>query len=399
MGKIISNKFSALFVLALLYLSFVTIGFPQQALGVAWDSMRHEFSKPLESGGILLSIIAFCSAIGSFLIGHLLKKINFVIILIFSMGLMILGLIGYSLYFITFNWYMLALLTIPLGLGAGAINAAVNDYVSKNYSPRHMNWLHGFWGIGATLGPAILTFTITTQNSWRLGYFYLGFLQIILIAVIVLSFKMWSTEKKFKFHTVRWVEVKNIFHKKPMKLLSKAPIISILTFFIYASIETSIGMWSFSVLTKSRAIRPEVAGSIVVLYWGSITAGRFAIGLISNKLGNRTIIKLGMLGALVGLCLLNIHNYYVTLFAMGLTGLCLAGLMPSMVHESHFRFHKNIISIMMGYQVGASLLGGAVLTPIIGFIITRTSLDLLFPIIAVMALIMFILNKILNKLT
>lgn len=380
-------------ILILLYVAFVTVGFPAQILGVAWDSMMVDFQKPFTSGGLLLSLIAILSSAGSFAVGYFIKKIHISKIVMFSSILMALGMFGYT---ITTSWIFLLAFTIPMGFGSGVMNAGVNSYVAEHYSSRYMNWLHGFWGLGSTIAPAIMTFTIHSYQSWRLGYIYIAIIQATIIAIYILTLRIWK-EKKKKARIAKVINKKNT-DNKPNNILSFAPICGILIFFLYAAVETNIGMWSFPLLTKKLGVSDAFAGTMVVIYWGSLTAGRFAMGVISNKVGNRKIINYGMIGAFIGLLLMISDNPYIMVPCMILTGLSLSGLVPAMMHETQFRYHSAISPLMTSFQIGSTTLGVAVSSPLMGNIVDN-NMTLLFPILAIIMAIILILNRILNKLT
>ena len=376
-------------ILIVLYLGFISIGLPDQILGIAWPTMRMDFSKSLDAAGILISITCILAATFSFLSGYLIKKYSTAFILSASCLLTATGLLGYG---ISSSWMLLVLFSIPLGAGAGVIDTVLNDYVAKNYTSCHMNWLHGFWGVGATIGPAIMTYAIVSQDSWRVGYFIITGLQIFLFLIFVLTAKMWQTTKVTNDTTV----------EKPteivsFKLLSLIPTLSVLMFFLYTTVEFSIGVWFYSVLVEERGISATKAGSWIVTYWAFLTIGRFVIGAFSTKIGNRKVITYGLFGAFLSMCLLLTSYEVLNLLGLACLGFCLAGLYPSMMHETPCRVGQASAGALTGCQTGMSLLGIALLTPIIGIIIDKTSLTYLIPILLLLTGVMILMNKVLNK--
>lgn len=383
----LSSRFQKIVILIILYLGFISLGLPDQALGVAWPSMRGFFGLPLDAAGVLLFFAAILSAVSSFCSGYFLKRYSIITVLVVSCFLTIIGLGGYGL---APNWLFLILATIPFGVGAGAIDAGLNDYVAKNYSSRQMNWLHGCWGIGASLGPAIMTYALVSKDSWRYGYLLIVTVQITLLLFFITTAGFWKKVKP-------GVSV-NILKPSP-KLLSLTPILSMLMFFIYTCVEASISIWFYSVMVEQRGISVAMAGTWLVMYWSFLTIGRFSIGFFSNRLGNRRIITYGLGGALFFIGLLMWSNNLVTMLSLCGLGFCLAGIYPSMMHETPQRFGHKLAATMTGYQAGMAALGVALLAPLVGIIISNTNLQFLLPILLLLVTIMLLINKMLNART
>lgn len=360
-------------LLIISYLSFISLGLPDQILGVAWVDMRSYFSKPLDYGGVLLFITTIFTITSSFLSSWFIEKFNISKILILSCFLTAIAIMGYGL---SFQWWNLIIFSIILGLGAGTIDATLNDWAAKNYSPKHMNFLHGFWGVGATLGAFIMTNTIKYASSWRFGYIIVALIQFILFIIFITSRKLWKiTNTSYKTK----LEEKNT-NNKNKKILSFEAISSMVFFSIYVCLESSIGLWFYSVMVESYNIKKEIAGILIVLYWGSLTLGRFLTGLMTKEFSSSKLITNGIIFAILGICFLFSKNLYLITIGLILTGLSLSGLYPNMMHETPKRFNKETATILTGYQVGFANIGLAILTPMVGVILEKTSLSL-FPII------------------
>ena len=360
-------------LLIISYLSFISLGLPDQILGVAWVDMRSYFSKPLDYGGVLLFITTIFTITSSFLSSWFITKFNISKILILSCFLTAIAIMGYGL---SFQWWNLIIFSIILGLGAGTIDATLNDWAAKNYSPKHMNFLHGFWGVGATLGAFIMTNTIKYASSWRFGYIIVALIQFILFIIFITSRKLWKiTNTSYKTK----LEEKNT-NNKNKKILSFEAISSMVFFSIYVCLESSIGLWFYSVMVESYNIKKEIAGILIVLYWGSLTLGRFLTGLMTKEFSSSKLITNGIIFAILGICFLFSKNLYLITIGLILTGLSLSGLYPNMMHETPKRFNKETATILTGYQVGFANIGLAILTPMVGVILEKTSLSL-FPII------------------
>ena len=360
-------------LLIISYLSFISLGLPDQILGVAWVDMRSYFSKPLDYGGVLLFITTIFTITSSFLSSWFIKKFNISKILILSCFLTAIAIMGYGL---SFQWWNLIIFSIILGLGAGTIDATLNDWAAKNYSPKHMNFLHGFWGVGATLGAFIMTNTIKYASSWRFGYIIVALIQFILFIIFITSRKLWKiTNTSYKTK----LEEKNT-NNKNKKILSFEAISSMVFFSIYVCLESSIGLWFYSVMVESYNIKKEIAGILIVLYWGSLTLGRFLTGLMTKEFSSSKLITNGIIFAILGICFLFSKNLYLITIGLILTGLSLSGLYPNMMHETPKRFNKETATILTGYQVGFANIGLAILTPMVGVILEKATLSL-FPII------------------
>ena len=360
-------------LLIISYLSFISLGLPDQILGVAWVDMRSFFSKPLDYGGVLLFITTIFTITSSFLSSWFIKKFNISKILITSCLLTAMAIMGYGL---SFKWWNLILFSVILGLGAGTIDATLNDWAAKNYSPKHMNFLHGFWGVGATLGAFIMTSAIKYTSNWRFGYILVSLIQFVLCIIFFTSKKLWNiTKTSNNLH----LEEKNA-SKKDINILSPEAIGSMVFFLIYVCLESSIGLWFCSVMVESYHIKKEIAGILIVLYWGSLTLGRFLTGLMTKKFSSSKLITNGILFAILGIFFLFSKNIYLITFGLILTGLSLSGLYPNMMHETPKRFNDETATVLTGYQVGFANIGLAILTPMVGFMLEKTSLAL-FPII------------------
>lgn len=378
-----------LLVLIILYFGFISLGLPDQALGIAWPDMRRFFNQPLDAAGIIIFMTAVLGAVSGFFSGWFIRRFSILFILIISTVLTVMGLAGYAF---SLSWTLLILATIPQGLGAGAIDAALNDYVAKNYTSRHMNWLHACWGVGASMGPAIMTFAVS-HGSWRFGYVVLAIIQTTLIALFIASRRLWKSTPDASA-PVKVTEAKAID-----KLLSPAPVLSMCFFALYTASEFSVGLWFYSVMVELYHIKAATAGVLIVFYWGSLMAGRFLVGLISNYLGNRKVILLGLVTALSGTMFLFAENYFLILIGLVTIGLGFAGLYPSMMHETPRRFNTKLASALTGFQVAFGSLGVAVLAPLIGFILTRTSLMMFVPLLICTIISMIVISILLNRRT
>lgn len=382
--------FKEVFFLTVIYLTFIALGLPDTGFGVAWSDMRADFGVPLEAAGAVSMIVTACGALSGFSSGYLLNRFGTGKVTAFSCLATAIAILGYS---ISGSYWHLLILAIPLGFGAGAVDSGLNAYAAENLSAKHMNWLHCSWGIGATLSPLIITFGITTFSSWRYGYGIIGGLVLLLSIVILLNLSMWKSKSKPK------EQVEEIVIEKPW-IKGLAPVLSVSCYALYAIMESGLGLWLSSLLIESRGLDISLSGTIVGTYFGSIMVGRFLMGFIANKLGNRKLINLGITIAIIGASLFLIKGQPI-LYVPGvmLMGLGFAPLYPSMMHETSNRYGSNQAKKVIGNQVAFAYVSALVFVPLLGVIGTHTHLEVI-PVIIIssIALLALVIRK-LNKLT
>lgn len=382
------NK-KAFILLAVIYLAFISLGLPDGVLGVAWPSIRSELGLPLESMGLLTTSLLVMSALSSFFSSRVLKRWGTGSVTFFS-GLMTgLALLGYSLA-PGFPWLLLC--TIPLGFGQGAVDSGLNLYVAEHYSARHMNWLHCFWGIGASAGPTIMTLALVAFH-WRIGYRIVSCIQLLLAAILLWSLcvKLWSVDFSAPGTSVHLRHSSAGLNAFPDQALA------VLLFFLYSGIEFSIGLWLGSVLLESRGAPVPVAGLSVSAYYASIMAGRFLSGLFVNRMGNSRMIRLGLSLAVFGaVSVWLLPGSAAILTGTILMGLGLAPVYPCLMHETPDRFAPEVSEKLIGYQVGAACLGGSVIASGTGLLMSL-SLELLFPVVILLLLAALLGNETLTR--
>lgn len=388
------SNFKYLLLLAILYLGFISLGLPDQILGIAWVEMRQTFSKPLESAGILVAIITVFTIISSFLSGFFIKRFSTNSILIFCTFLTSFAIFGFTF---SPSWWILLAFCIPYGLGAGTVDSALNNYAAKNLNARHMNWLHGSWGIGATLGPAVMTFALSHTQNWRVGYASIGAMLFILFVLFAITRTTWGNcQKAVEEENTENLD-KNYEKGEWRDILKQGPILSMLFFFLYAGLEVGIGLWACSTMVDSRGFDAGLAGSLIVIYWSSLTVGRFLIGFITSKFSTRKIVSASLICSFLGLSLFLFHNFLLNAIGLIIYGLSISSLFPCMMTLTTERFGLKTADILCGYQVGFAYTGVAILPPLIGVIISKTSLELLTPIVLGLILIMIFFDFALNK--
>lgn len=371
-----------LVLLVIIYIGFISLGLPDTVLGVAWDSMRRELGTPVYYAGFLTTLLTICSAVSAFFSGEILRRTGT------GRLLMICGFVtGCSLLGYAFSpaFWCLLLFAIPLGFGQGAVDTGMNYYVARHYTSRDMSWLHCCWGLGASCGPGLVTLILASGGSWRWGYVTVGAIQLGLALLFSLTLGLWSDleggdEKKTAFAegTVRFCLR---FWFCPLMML------------LYCGIEFSMGLWVYQFLAGCRGFSAEAAGYAVAGYWGMLTAGRFLIGCVANRLGNRRQIRLSMVLSFTGALLLTVPGpAALILCAVGLIGFAFASFYPAMMHAAPERFDDVTAATVIGYQGGAAMLGAAVIPAAFGYLAARTTFALLPWFVAAVTVVIFLLQ-------
>lgn len=381
----LSNTTRNRILLSIIYLSFISLGLPDGSLGISWPLMRLDFNQPIEAAGLIILITLPLSALSSIYSHKLSNKLGIGKVTFLSALLTASSLLGIGF---SQNYTMLVFFSIGLGLGQGAVDSLLNSYVAKHYSSRHMTWLHGFWGVGATLGPTIMTTVLKFEYTWSLAYFSLSTLQYIIAFILFLSLGFWLNDTN------------NTSQSKNRVQFDYRMLYGIALFFLYVGIELSVGLWTNSYLVEEIGLLPSVSGYIVASYYASIMSGRFLSGFISNRLGNRNMIRLGLILSGIGsLLLILFRDLNLIRLSLILIGLGFAPLYPSMMHETPKRFISEQANMLISYQVGIAYIGGTIISTGLGYLFKPFGLSILYPIIMCFILVMVIISEIYNRVT
>jgi len=356
-------------LLIIIYIAFISLGLPDSMLGAAWPLMQREMSLPLEGAGLVSTIVSAGTIVSSLLSGKLIKKLGTGLLTMLSVLMTALALLGFSA---TQNYFWLCLMAIPLGLGAGAVDAALNDFVARNFSSRHMSWLHAFWGVGATTGPLLLAYVVSQSGRWQGGYRTVSIIQFVLVAILALSLPLWRKQDK--------ANGEDVAHSKTNGSIWKIPgmIPNLISFFGYCGMELTAGLWFASFLVAERGLTAETASAWASSYYFGIMLGRMINGFLTMKFSSKTLIRSGQTLILVGLILLFIPQATFSLIGLLLVGMGCAPIYPSMLHETPARFGEENSSRLMGIQMASAYLGLTVMPPLVGLIASKTSLGI-FP--------------------
>lgn len=361
--------------LALLaFVAFIGLGLPDGLLGVGWPSIRASFSISLDSIGVLLAASVAGYMVSSFFSGVLLARIGVGRVLAVSCLLTGLALIGYTL---VPQWWMMVVLGLFAGLGAGAIDAGLNTYVAAHFGEGLMQWLHASWGVGITIGPILMTLGLATLNTWRFGYQAVGVFQVVLAAAFVATLAMWSQNDTSPGHTE---EKRLTDYRTPMHLTLRQPHVwlSVMLFFLYVGAEASLGIWTYTLLTESRGVDLTLAGFFAGSYWLTFTIGRMIAGLIASRLGVNKLVLYGLVGALLGVGLLIWNpSEIANVVAVGVIGVSIAPIFPAMMSGTRTRVGDAHAANTIGMQMTATGLGTAVIPSLMGVLARQVSLEII----------------------
>ncbi len=372
-----------LYLLIILYLGFVSLGLPDTVLGVAWPAMRLDFQASLAWAGALISLTTVISVFSSLAAGRLMTRFSAGPILCVCAFMTAGAMLGYAR---APGLMTVVLLTGLFGLGQGAVDTAVNAYMSRHYSARQMNWVHGFWGLGATGGPLIFTAAFSLGQSWRTGYLAIFYLQISLALIFLLTLGLW---KKPAREPGPAPESAN--HQPGLRAEGspKRAGAGVAFYFLYPGLEVVTGLWGASYLIEVKGVGPPLASAALTLYWGSLTLGRFAVGLAAGRFGNPAIIRGALTLVALALIMATLASGPGGLIgALGLLGLGLAPLYPTMMHETPKRTGLEGLDKFISYQVGAALAGAAILPGLAGIVVRQAGLELLPKILMLMAVLL-----------
>lgn len=362
-------------LLAIIYLAFISLGLPDALLGSAWPIMYQEFSVPVSYMGIISMIIASGTVISSLMSDRLTKKLGTGKVTAISVLLTAVALFGFS---ISSSMWMLCLWAIPYGLGAGSVDASLNNYVALHYESRHMSWLHCMWGIGASLGPSIMGFALSHGQTWNMGYRYIAILQIGLTSILFISLPLWKKNNPAVSTDAEPASSDNhVLTLREIIRLSGAKEIMI-AFFCYSAIEQTTGQWGSSYLVLHKGLSEETAATFAGLFYIGITIGRALSGFITMKLNDTQMIRLGEVIILLGCIALVLPlGSVVSLGGFILIGLGCAPIYPSIIHSTPANFGADKSQAVIGVQMAAAYVGTTVMPPLFGIIANNISIALL----------------------
>ncbi len=367
----------ATLLLIIIYISFIGLGLPDALLGAGWPVIQSELNVPFEFAGLIQMLISGGTIVSSVFAGYVLRRFGTGKVTAFSVASTALALFGFA-FSPSFPWFLAV--AIPLGLGAGAVDAGLNAYVASHYESRHMSWLHSFWGVGALSGPLVLSSMLSRGISWRSGYLGIAMFQTVLFGILLMAFPLWTVIHRRKG---LGTEDAHTIHSSPVlysTFKTKGVPFALLTFLAYCGIESTMGLWGGSYLFRSKGLDAIAAASWVSLFYTSITIGRFLTGFMTYHISNNNLIRSGALIILCGAVLMLVPlPLTFTLAGFLMIGFGCAPIFPCMLHATPERFGSILAKDIIGLQMAAAYVGSSLLPPIFGFFAGAVSFKL-FPI-------------------
>jgi len=367
-------------LLAIIYMAFISLGLPDGLLGAAWPFMYVQFDVPVSYSGIIFMIISGGTIVSSLLSDQMTRKFGTGKVTAMSVLLTAMALFGFSF---SHSFWMLCLWAIPYGLGAGGVDASINNYAAIHYESRHMSWLHCMWGVGATIGPYIMSGVLSRGKIWNMGYWYVGILQVVLTGILLLSLPLWK-ERKITQNEVTMEEDKPLKMKDIFKIPGAKE--TFIMFFCYCAVEQTAGLWASSYLVLGRGVDAQTAAAFASLFYIGITVGRAISGFITLKLNDEKMIwmGLGIIGLGIIMILLPIGNL-AALIGLIVIGLGCAPVYPCVVHSTPARFGEERSQAIIGVQMAFAYIGTCFMPPLFGVIAEYISMSL-FPVYMMMIL-------------
>lgn len=386
-------------LLVIIYIAFISLGLPDAMLGSAWPSMYKEMGVPVSYAGVISMIIALGTIVSSLQSDRLTRKMGAGMVTALSVAMTAAALFGFS---ISGSFLSLCLWAVPYGLGAGSVDAALNNYVALHYTSRDMSWLHCMWGVGTIVGPNVMGYALTNGMTWNRGYFYIALLQIVLSALLFLSLPIWKKMDKTRVKAVRSEEegrtekplsLKEIFAIPGAKEIMTA-------FFCYCAVEQTSMLWGSSYMVLHNGISAEKAASFASLFCIGITAGRFVSGFLTMRFSDRQMIRAGQSLIIAGIVILMLPlGDMAAVAGLVMIGLGCAPVYPCIIHSTPACFGPERSQALIGVQMASAYVGTCLMPPLFGLIANHISASLLPVYLLVFAVLMAVMYTMVIKKT
>jgi len=378
-------------LLVIIYLSFISLGLPDALLGAAWPIMSQEFTVPVSYAGGISLIVAMGTVVSSLQSDRLTKWLGSGKVTAISVAMTAVAILGFS---VSREYWQLCLWAIPYGLGAGSVDASLNNYVALHYASRHMSWLHCMWGLGASIGPYIMGIALTAGMGWNNGYRIIFLIQTVLTAVLFLSLPLWknrSTDAGEQGEQAKPLSMKQILSIPGAKEIMVA-------FFCYCGLEQTCILWGSSYFVLYNGLDEETAAGLAALFMLGLTAGRFLNGFLTMKINDTNLIRMGQgLIALGVVIMLLPIGKFAAMAGLTLMGLGCAPIYPCIIHSTPAHFGEQNSQALIGVQMASAYVGICCMPPLFGILANQIGVFLLpwyaGGILAVMVLMCERLNR------
>lgn len=382
-------------LLAIIYLAFISLGLPDALLGAAWPSMYPQFDVPVSYAGIVSMIIALGTVVSSLQSDRLTKKLGTGKVTALSVLMTAMALFGFAT---SHSFGMLCLWAIPYGLGAGSVDASLNNYVALHYESRHMSWLHCMWGVGASAGPYIMGYALTAGWGWNSGYHIIAVLQIVLTAILLCSLPLWKQRPAEVLQDGKVQNVKALSIREVLQLAGAREIL--VCFFCYCALEQTTGLWASSYLTLHKGVSADTAATFASMFYLGITVGRALSGFLTMKFNDVQMIRLGEVIIGIGvLVMLLPFGQSLSLAGLILIGLGCAPVYPCVIHSTPAHFGADKSQAIIGIQMACAYVGTCLMPPVFGLIANHITVALLPVYLLIILVLMVIMHELLCKKT
>lgn len=359
-------------LLIVIYIAFISLGLPDSLLGSAWPVMSQDLEASVSWAGIISMIISAGTILSSMMSGRMMRRLGTGKVTVISVAATALALMGFSL---SHNFWHLCLWSIPYGLGAGSVDASLNNYVALHYKSRHMSWLHCFWGVGATIGPFLMGKCLAEGLNWTAGYQMIGIMQIVLTTVLFFALPLWRGEQRGQETEDTEAEKSRLTTGQVFSLPGAKAVL--ITFFCYCALESTAGLWASSYMVLQRGIDSKTAASWASLFYLGITLGRLICGFITEQIGDKKMVRMGEGLILLGLAVLLLPgDNRMILAGLLLIGLGCAPIYPSIIHSTPEHFGAENSQSIMGFQIACAYTGSSLMPPLFGMLAQHISIRL-----------------------
>ncbi len=376
-------------LIAIIYLSFISLGLPDSLLGSAWPVMRVDFGAPLSFAGIISMIICAGTIVSSLLSDRLTKKLGTGPVTAISVTMTAVALFLFS---ISTEYWMLVIFAVPYGLGAGGVDASLNNYVALHLKARHMSWLHCMWGVGAAVSPYIMSYAITGGSGWNQGYLIVAIIQICLSAMLFISLPLWKKCAKIDAGEVAQVNAQPVKVKEIFA--TRGATACFICFFCYCALEQTTMLWANSYMMSHNGITAEEAAKFASLFFIGITVGRGINGFLTLKFNDKTLIRAGQVLILIGVIFVVIPDIFaLTVAGFIIIGLGCAPVYPCIIHSTPELFGADKSQALIGVQMASAYMGSCFAPPLYGLLANHVSTELLPAYLAAFLVLMFVMQE------
>lgn len=391
-------------LLAIVYVAFVSLGLPDSLVGAGWPVMHEDLDVPVGFAGLLTMVIAGGTIVSSLASERVTRRFGAGLVTAVSVGMTATALLGFS---VSGSFWLLCLWAVPYGLGAGAVDAALNNYVALHYAARHMNWLHSFWGVGASISPFIMSHALGAGLGWSAAYRAVGLLQVGLTAVLLLSLPLWGRVDPVvpPDHAADAAGAEGTGGRGghvPLAVALRIPgvVLVLVAFFAYCGLESTSILWASTYLVADRGVDPATAAAFGALFLLGITAGRFLAGFLADRVGDRELIRGGFATAGLGVLMLAlpVGTDVVALAGLVVAGLGCAPVYPAIIHATPANFGRRSSQAVIGIQMAAAYTGSTLAPPLFGAIVAAVGTWVLPLFLAVLVVLGVVMSERLNRL-